>query len=124
MASNSAPYQSWPPRELQPVQPPATPAATPQSSGETALADANAVAINTIAVGESILQSLGGQRETLLRSRQTLDDAQNELQGSSGVITTMMRRATTKKLALIAIVCALLGAILLLLFFKLSGQSA
>jgi len=87
--------------------------------GDQTLADANAVAQQTVSIGENIMATLGLQREALVRTRDMLHGTDSELHQGSGLIRTMMLRNRHKKLLLLMIVLMLLGIICLLIYAKL-----
>ena len=106
---------TWPPPDL------TSPLEEAPSTSTQHLADANKCAVNTIDMGASVLSELGSQRDTLIRSRNMLNDTDGELSRGGSLISTMFRRGRRTKLILCVIVGLLLSIILLLLFTRFSA---
>ncbi|XP_050296306.1 uncharacterized protein LOC126736124 [Anthonomus grandis grandis] len=82
---------------------------------------AEQIAIETETIGTEVVSELESQRETLLRTRGRLEDANSQLDSARSVITKMSRNIVYNKLILILIII-LEGAILIsyayIKFFK------
>lgn len=70
-------------------------------------------------VGAGILKDLHSQRETILRSRQTLQGADDNIGKARKVLSGMARRVMQNKIIMFGIIVFLLAAIALILYFKL-----
>lgn len=81
------------------------------SKGTKRLKDAHAVTLDMENTANSILGDLAKQRETLLRSRNTLSYASEGLESSGRILRTMARRAAANKMMLWVVI----GLIVLLL---------
>lgn len=70
-------------------------------------------------MGAGILKDLHSQRETILRSRQTLQGADDNIGKARKVLSGMARRVMQNKIIMFGIIVFLLAAIALILYFKL-----
>lgn len=86
--------------------------------GSRRLEDARRLAHETEAVGVDILVNLQGQREQLLRTRETLNSADNWIGKSAGVLRGMQKRMAQNKLITTGIICLMVIMILLIVFLK------
>ncbi|ORZ17776.1 snare region anchored in the vesicle membrane C-terminus-domain-containing protein [Absidia repens] len=77
------------------------------------------LALETENVGINILSTLKGQRETLLRTRDTLGEADSYIDKSSRTLKIMARRMTTNKVIIGVIILVLVALIVLTIWSKL-----
>lgn len=87
------------------------------------VAKSQAIAIETEQIGTEVISELGGQRETLLRAKSRLTDADQELDKSRKILNTMKKRILTNKFVLILIILlevGILGSVIYLKFFARS----
>ncbi|KAI8065146.1 snare region anchored in the vesicle membrane C-terminus-domain-containing protein [Gongronella butleri] len=77
------------------------------------------LALETESLGVNILGTLKGQRETLLRSRDTLGEADAHIDRSSRTLKVMARRMATNKFILGLIILLLVAMIVLVVWSKL-----
>lgn len=83
------------------------------------LARSNQVAIETENIGTEVINELGEQRETLLRSKRRLDNANENLTKSRVILNAMKRNVMYNKLVLILIIICELVILGGLLFMKI-----
>ncbi|XP_008195305.1 vesicle transport through interaction with t-SNAREs homolog 1B [Tribolium castaneum] len=94
--------------------------ATLERTGES-LARSNQIAIETEQIGNEVVSELNEQRETLLRTRGRLENANEQLDTAKSVLKQMGRNAIYNKLILILIIIieiAILVSLTYLKFFK------
>ncbi|XP_044264601.1 vesicle transport through interaction with t-SNAREs homolog 1B [Tribolium madens] len=94
--------------------------ATLERTGES-LARSNQIAIETEQIGNEVVSELNEQRETLLRTRSRLENANEQLDTAKTVLKRMGRNAIYNKLILILIIIieiAILVSLTYLKFFK------
>lgn len=75
--------------------------------------------LETEELGVNILQDLHSQRQTILRARDTLHEADDNISRARRVLATMSRRLMTNKLLMFGIAALLLGSIILVLYYKI-----
>ena len=91
-----------------------------ERTGES-IARSHQIAIETENIGNEVISELGSQRETLLRTRDRLDDANTHLDTVKTVLRKMGRNVIYTKLILIAIIVLevlILASISYLRFFR------
>lgn len=86
------------------------------------LARSNQVAIETENIGTEVINELGEQRETLLRSKRRLDNANENLSKSRAIVNAMKRNVLYNKLTLILIIVSEIVILGGLLFIKLKKK--
>ncbi|CAO3591275.1 unnamed protein product [Absidia cylindrospora] len=77
------------------------------------------LALETESIGVNILSTLKGQRETLLRTRDTLGEADSYIDKSSRTLKVMARRMATNKIIIGIIILVLVALIVLIVWSKL-----
>ncbi|CAO3648369.1 unnamed protein product [Cunninghamella echinulata] len=77
------------------------------------------LALETESIGVNILNTLKGQRETLVRTRDTLGEADSYIDKSSRTLKVMARRMATNKIIIGVIILVLVALILLVVWSKL-----
>ncbi|KAI8084861.1 snare region anchored in the vesicle membrane C-terminus-domain-containing protein [Halteromyces radiatus] len=77
------------------------------------------LALETENIGVNILSTLKGQRETLLRTRDTLGEADSYIDKSSRTLKVMARRMATNKIIIGIIILVLVALIVLIVWSKL-----
>mmetsp|Transcript_5512 Transcript_5512/g.16449 ORF Transcript_5512/g.16449 Transcript_5512/m.16449 type:complete len:227 (-) Transcript_5512:127-807(-) len=77
------------------------------------------IANETESIGASILETLSGQRQTMLRARDNLGVMDEDLTRSRGLLSTMARRVLMHKLVIYTTVAALSLALFLIIIFRL-----
>ncbi|KAI8333148.1 snare region anchored in the vesicle membrane C-terminus-domain-containing protein [Chlamydoabsidia padenii] len=77
------------------------------------------LALETESIGVNILSTLKGQRETLLRTRDTLGEADSYIDKSSRTLKVMARRMATNKIIIGVIILVLVALIVLIIWTKL-----
>lgn len=82
------------------------------------LRDSQRIALETESIGGNILNDLRAQRETIVNSRNTLDQADNYVDRSIKTLKTMTRRMTANKFISYAIIAVLIVLIFLVLASK------
>ncbi|CAO3678318.1 unnamed protein product [Umbelopsis ramanniana] len=82
------------------------------------LQDSHRLALETENVGINILGTLKGQRETILRSRDTLTEADSHIDKASKTLKGMARRMATNKMITVAIILVLIALIVLIIWSK------
>ncbi|PWN48020.1 V-snare-domain-containing protein [Violaceomyces palustris] len=82
------------------------------------LQDSNRLALETEDLGNDILRDLRSQREQIENTRDTLRQADSNIDRSSKTLTKMIRRAKQQKLVTIGIITVLVLLILLILYSK------
>ncbi|KAK0534665.1 t-SNARE VTI1 [Tilletia horrida] len=87
--------------------------------GSRRLHESHRIALETEEVGAGILRDLRGQREQIENSRNTLRQADGNIDRSSRTLTQMIRRARQQKLVTTGIIVVLVLLILLILYNKL-----
>ncbi|XP_066255038.1 vesicle transport through interaction with t-SNAREs homolog 1B [Euwallacea similis] len=91
-----------------------------ERTGES-IARSHQIAIETENIGTEVVSELGEQRETLLRTRDRLEEANSQLDSAKGLITKMGRNVLYNKVILIVIIAleaVILGALSYIRFFK------
>ncbi|CEH13851.1 vesicle transport v-snare protein vti1 [Ceraceosorus bombacis] len=88
--------------------------------GSRRLEDSHRLALQTEDLGADILRNLRGQREQIEHSRDTLRQADSNIDRSSRTLQQMIRRAKQQKLTMGAILAVLVLLILLILYSKFS----
>ncbi|KAG0746837.1 hypothetical protein G6F57_008087 [Rhizopus arrhizus] len=83
------------------------------------LEDSHRLALETEGIGINILSTLKGQRETLIRARDTLTEADSHIDKASKTLKGMARRMATNKLITAAIIIILIALIVLVIWSKL-----
>ncbi|KAJ8903983.1 hypothetical protein NDN08_000513 [Rhodosorus marinus] len=76
------------------------------------------VANETESVGAGILETLSGQRQTMLRARDNLGDMDEDMTRSRGILSTMSRRVTVHRLIIYATLALFVTALLMMILFK------
>ncbi|CAD6893425.1 unnamed protein product [Tilletia controversa] len=87
--------------------------------GSRRLHESQRIALETEEVGAGILRDLRGQREQIENSRNTLRQADSNIDRSSRTLTQMIRRARQQKFVTTGIIIVLVLLILLILYNKL-----
>ncbi|KAJ7379939.1 Vesicle transport through interaction with t-SNAREs 1B [Desmophyllum pertusum] len=85
------------------------------------IARSTRVAVETEQIGDEIIDELGDQRESLVRTRDRLKDVDQDLSKSKRILNSMAIRIATNKLILLCIIIvelAILGAVVYIKFFK------
>ncbi|CAM0138344.1 t-SNARE VTI1 [Umbelopsis sp. WA50703] len=82
------------------------------------LQDSHRLALETENVGINILGTLKGQRETILRSRDTLAESDSNIDRASKTLKGMARRMATNKMITVAIILVLIALIVLIIWSK------
>ncbi|KXJ14439.1 vesicle transport through interaction with t-SNAREs homolog 1B [Exaiptasia diaphana] len=85
------------------------------------IARSTRVAVETEQIGGEIIEDLGDQRESLIRTRDRLKETHQDLGRSRRILNSMAIRVATNKLLLLMIIVvelAILGAVVYLKFFK------
>ncbi|CAO3630608.1 unnamed protein product [Cunninghamella blakesleeana] len=77
------------------------------------------LALETESIGVNILNTLKGQRETLVRTRDTLGEADSYIDKSSRTLKVMARRMATNKIIIGVIILVLVALIVLVVWSKL-----
>ncbi|UZJ54624.1 hypothetical protein CBS101457_003944 [Exobasidium rhododendri] len=88
--------------------------------GSRRLEDSHRIALETEDLGADILRDLRGQREQIENSRDTLRQADGNIDRSSKTLQQMIRRAKQQKLITFGIIAVLVLLILLILYSKFS----
>ncbi|XP_060523000.1 vesicle transport through interaction with t-SNAREs homolog 1B [Cylas formicarius] len=91
-----------------------------ERTGES-IARSNQIAIETEEIGNEMISELGEQRESLLRTRGRLEDANQQLDNAKYLLSKMGRNVIYNKLILILIIILetlILIAVIYLRFFK------
>ncbi|KAI8079635.1 vesicle transport v-snare protein vti1 [Gilbertella persicaria] len=83
------------------------------------LEDSHRLALETEGIGINILSTLKGQRETIVRARDTLAEADSHIDKASKTLKGMARRMATNKLITAAIIVILIVLIVLVVWSKL-----
>lgn len=83
------------------------------------LARSQQIAIETEDIGHQVVNELGEQRESLLRSQRRLEDANDNLSKSGAILRMMKRSVFYNKLILILIIVLEVFSLAGLLFLKL-----
>lgn len=83
------------------------------------LGNSHRIAMETETIGVNILNDLRGQREQILHTYNTLEDADNQLDGATRTIRYMTRRMVANKAISYAILGVLVALILLIVYSKL-----
>ncbi|CAO1625694.1 unnamed protein product [Jaminaea pallidilutea] len=86
--------------------------------GQRRLQESNRIALETEDLGADILRDLRGQREQIEHSRDTLRQADGNIERSSKTLGRMIRRAKQQKVIMIGIITVLVLLILLILYSK------
>ncbi|CAO1613677.1 unnamed protein product [Parajaminaea phylloscopi] len=89
--------------------------------GQRRLEESNRIALETEDLGADILRDLRGQREQIEHSRDTLRQADGNIDRSSKTLTKMIRRAKQQKVVMIGIIVVLVLLILVILYSKFFG---
>ncbi|KAK0558065.1 t-SNARE VTI1 [Tilletia horrida] len=87
--------------------------------GSRRLQESQRIALETEEVGAGILRDLRGQREQIENSRNTLRQADSNIDRSSRTLTQMIRRARQQKIVTAGIITVLVLLILLILYNKI-----
>ncbi|XP_066143412.1 vesicle transport through interaction with t-SNAREs homolog 1B [Euwallacea fornicatus] len=85
------------------------------------IARSHQIAIETENIGTEVVNELGEQRETLLHTRDRLEEANSQLDNAKSLITKMGRNVLYNKIILIVIILLetiILGALSYIRFFK------
>lgn len=93
---------------------------TLERTGES-IARSHQIAVETETIGTEVITELGEQRETLLRTRGRLEDANSQLDSAKSILTKMGRNVLYNKLILIIIIvleALILGSLTYIRFFK------
>ncbi|XP_023019509.2 vesicle transport through interaction with t-SNAREs 1b [Leptinotarsa decemlineata] len=93
-----------------------------ERTGES-LARSHQIAVETEDIGNEVISELGQQRESLLRTRDRLGDANEELDNAKSVLRKMGREVLYNKLILVLIIITeviILVSLIYLKFFKRS----
>lgn len=69
-------------------------------------------------LGTGILANLASQRETIVRSRDTLHGADDNITKARKILSGMSRRILQNKIMMIGIILFLLVGIILIIYFK------
>ncbi|KAJ1943093.1 Vesicle transport V-snare protein [Linderina macrospora] len=88
--------------------------------GSQRLQDSHRVAMETEAVGASILNDLRSQREQIVHTRDTLMQADSHVDRSQRTLRTMARRLMTNKMITTAIIIIAVAFVILILYIKLT----
>jgi len=91
-----------------------------ERTGES-IARSNQIAIETETIGTEVISELNEQRETLLRTKSRLENADEQLDSAKSILKRMGRNAVYNKLILILIISieiAILISLSYLKFFK------
>ncbi|KAG0251452.1 hypothetical protein BG011_007606 [Mortierella polycephala] len=83
------------------------------------LQDSHKIALETESLGAGILTDLRGQREQIIHSRNTLLEADSNIDKASRTLKGMARRMATNKLITASIIAVLVFLILFVLYSKL-----
>ncbi|KAI7868778.1 t-SNARE [Spinellus fusiger] len=83
------------------------------------LQDSHRLALETEGIGINILSNLKGQRETIVRARDTLAEADSYIDKASRTLKGMARRMATNKMITAAIIIILVALIVLVIWSKL-----
>ncbi|XP_076268909.1 vesicle transport through interaction with t-SNAREs 1b [Rhynchophorus ferrugineus] len=82
------------------------------------LARSNQIAIETEQIGQEVISELGQQRESLLRTRDRLDDANTNLDNTKAILKRMGRNVIYNKVILISIILLEVLILILLVYNK------
>lgn len=82
------------------------------------LARSERTALETEAIGVEVVSNLGIQRELLLRTRNRLEDIDQDLSRAQSILNTMTRRVFTNKLLLVLIIICESGILASLVYLK------
>ncbi|KAF9169749.1 hypothetical protein BGX20_009881 [Mortierella sp. AD010] len=85
------------------------------------LQDSHKVALETETLGAGILSDLRGQREQIIHTRNTLLEADSNIDKASRTLKGMARRMATNKLITASIIAVLIFLILFVLYRKIFG---
>ena len=85
------------------------------------LQDSHKIALETEALGSGILSDLQGQREQIIHTRNTLLEADSNIDKASRTLKGMARRMATNKLITASIIIVLVALILFVLYRKIFG---
>lgn len=91
-----------------------------ERTGES-IARSTQIAIETENIGTEVISELGEQRETLLRAKSRLTNADEQLDSAKSILRRMRRNVLYNKLILILIIIlevAILGTMSYIRFFK------
>ena len=94
------------------------------AQGTDRLRDINSVTLDMENTANSILGDLASQRETIMRSRNTLSFASAGLETSSRLLRSMARRAATNKLVLYIVIGLIVALILFLMYSSVETPTA
>ncbi|KAI8811372.1 t-SNARE [Cladochytrium replicatum] len=86
--------------------------------GSRRLEDARRLALETEAIGISTLEDLNRQREQIIRTRDTLGNADSFIAKSQGILKGMQQRIAASKLLTAGIIVTLVLIILLIIYLK------
>jgi vesicle transport through interaction with t-SNAREs protein 1 len=76
------------------------------------------------ATGADILVNLDSQRQTILRSRETLQGADDNISKARKVLSSIARRAMQNKIILFGVIGFLVLAIVIIIWVKVRGSSS
>ncbi|XP_074631669.1 vesicle transport through interaction with t-SNAREs homolog 1B-like isoform X4 [Acropora palmata] len=85
------------------------------------IARSTRVAVEVEQIGGEIIEDLGDQRESLIRTRDRLKDVDQDLSKSKRILNSMAIRIATNKIILLCIIVvelAILGAVVYIKFFQ------
>lgn len=82
------------------------------------LARSERTALETEVIGVEVVSNLGVQREALLRTRNRLEDIDQDLSQTQSILNTMTRRVFTNKLLLVLIIICESGILASLVYLK------
>lgn len=86
------------------------------------LARSERTALETEAIGVEVVSNLGIQRESLLRTRNRLEDIDQDLSRAQSILNNMTRRVFTNKLLLVLIIICESGILASLVYLKFVKQ--
>ncbi|KAF9947423.1 hypothetical protein BGZ70_002690, partial [Mortierella alpina] len=87
------------------------------------LQDSHKIALETEALAAGVLSDLRGQREQIIYSRNTLQEADSSIDKASRTLKGMARRMATNKLIIAAVIALLVLLILFVAYRKLFAAS-
>ncbi|XP_017776799.1 PREDICTED: vesicle transport through interaction with t-SNAREs homolog 1B [Nicrophorus vespilloides] len=88
-----------------------------ERTGES-LARSNQIAIETETIGTEVVTELGSQRETLLRAKDRLTNADDQLDNTRRILKKMGRNVIYNKLVLVMIILLELGILIAVSYMK------
>ncbi|KAJ1997553.1 Vesicle transport V-snare protein, partial [Coemansia thaxteri] len=90
------------------------------AKGSQRLQQSHRIAIETEAVGASILNDLRTQREQIVNTRETLMQADSHIDLSHRTLRTMARRSMTNKMIVTGLIVIGVSLVVLVLYIKLT----